>query len=218
MTRPDISFVMSKLCQYMADPNMKCYEAALNVLLYLDKTKDLSIRYSNGSSVFDGLRDEQAAIDGNLGFVAYSDSSFGDAQPVYGYCCFMANGPIAFCSKKLKSAQSSCEAEYAAAFFAAKEIAFIRNVLDDLGFPCSGYTVLGCDNSAAIDVANDLGVSARIKHFERAIHLVRDMVTELKMKLVFVRTTNQLADIFTKPLGKTDFQRLRNRFLLLSGV
>ena len=52
------------------------------------------------------------------------------------------------------------------------------------------------------------------KHFERAIHLVRDMVTDLKMKLVFVRTTNQLADIFTKALGKTDFQRIRNRFLL----
>ena len=56
------------------------------------------------------------------------------------------------------------------------------------------------------------------KHFERAIHLVRDMVTDLKMKLVFVRTTNQLADIFTKALGKTDFQRIRNRFLLVSGV
>ena len=118
----------------------------------------------------------------------------------------------------MKSAESSCEAEYSAAYQATREIAFLRNLLDELDMPIMGPAVLGVDNTAAIDVANDYGVSARTKHFERAMHFIREAVSELRVKLVFVRTTNQLADLFTKPLGKTDFIRLRNVFLFDSGM
>jgi hypothetical protein len=218
MTRPDINFVMSKLCMHMADPNLKCYELALNVLLYLDKTKDMVIQFTSNPGTFDGLHDHKQFISHNLDFVTFSDASWGDACPVYGYCCFMSDGPIAFCAKKLKSAGSSCEAEYTAAYFASKEIEFIRNLLDELGSPFQGSVIIAVDNTAAIDVANDYGVSAKTKHFERATHYLREMVTHLKVKLVHVRSMNQLADIFTKALGKTDFQRIRGKFLVVSAV
>ena len=74
------------------------------------------------------------------------------------------------------------------------------------------------DNTAAIDVANDYGVTARTKHFERVVHFLRETVSDLRVKLVFVRTVNQLADIFTKPLGKTDFLRLRRSFLVIPNL
>ena len=57
-------------------------------------------------------------------------------------------------------------------------------------------------------------VSARTKHFERVMHFIREAVSDLRVKIVFVRTVHQLADLFTKPLGKTDFIRLRNLFLV----
>ena len=80
--------------------------------------------------------------------------------------------------------------------------------------PVNGCAILGVDNSAAIDIANDYGVSARTKHFERVLHFVRESVADLRVRLVFVRTVNQLADLFTKPLGKSDYIRLRNAFLV----
>ena len=89
-----------------------------------------------------------------------------------------------------------------------------RNLLDEMGFTITGSAILGVDNTAAIDVANDHGVSARTKHFERVMHFLREKVADLYIKLVYVRTENQLGDIFTKPLGAKDFIRLRNAFLV----
>jgi hypothetical protein len=214
MTRPDISFVMSHLCQYMQDPNAECYKIALNVLMYLNKTQSLCIRFDSEPSQLAGLESEKSNIDKNMGFVCFSDASWGGKAPAYGYCCFMSNGPISFAAKKMKAAESSCEAEYSAAYQACKEIAFLRSLLDELNVSLNGCAILGVDNSAAIDIANDYGVSARTKHFERVLHFVRESVADLRVRLVFVRTVNQLADLFTKPLGKTDFIRLRNAFLV----
>ena len=118
----------------------------------------------------------------------------------------------------MKAAESSCEAEYSAAYQCSKEIVFLRNLLDELSVHVQGSVVLAVDNTAAIDVANDYGVSARTKHFERVMHFLREKVVDLHVKMVFVRTVHQLADIFTKPLGSTDFIRLRNLFLVDGGM
>ena len=218
MTRPDISFVMSHLCRYMSDPNFECYQSALNVLLYLEKSKSLCIRYDSVDRSFAGLNADSARIDGHNGFVCFSDASWGGKAPAYGYCCFMSSGPISYAAKKLKAAESSCEAEYSAAYQACKECMFLRSLLDEMDMTLVGSTIIAVDNTAAIDVANDYGVSTRTKHFDRAVHFLRECVANLVIKLSFVRTTNQLADIFTKPLGKTDFIRLRSCLLVHSDL
>lgn len=214
MTRPDISYHMSVLCQFMHDPSVSAFEAAQNVLLYLHKTRDMKLRFDRDLIVPEELSDHRDKIDRNYGIMAYSDASWGVARPIYGYCVFMNNGPIAFVSKKLRSADSSCEAEYAAANHCAKELTFIRNLMDDLGFPLSGPLLQNVDNTAAIDVAEDIGVSARTKHFERVLHYLREQVASLRINLNFVRTHYQRADIFTKALDKTTYLRLRNWLLV----
>lgn len=78
----------------------------------------------------------------------------------------------------------------------------------------NGSTILAVDNTAAIDVANDYGVTARTKHFERVMHFLREKVADLFIKMVYVNTKHQLADIFTKALDRADFIRLRNAFLV----
>ena len=55
----------------------------------------------------------------------------------------------------MKAAESSCEAEYSAAYQASREVTFIRSLLDELGMTINGSTILAVDNTAAIDVAND---------------------------------------------------------------
>ena len=79
---------------------------------------------------------------------------------------------------------SSAEAEYAAASYACREVVFVRNVLVDLGFPLSHPTVLCVDNKAAIEIAHNLGVTSRNKHFVDAIHYFRHLVVIASLSLL----------------------------------
>ena len=102
------------------------------------------------------------------------------------------------------------EAEYAAASYrkyCCKEIEFVRNICADLGVVLYGRLVLAVDNTACINIAYDVGVSGRTKHFDRAIHYLRDL-TQLKRVLpAWVDTHRQRADGYTKALDKSTFKR-----------
>ena len=105
-------------------------------------------------------------ITDNHGFMAYSDSSWGNRYPypMFGYGIYLFGGLVSYASKQLKTvAFSSCEAEYAAGSFCCKEIEFVRSICDDLGLTLSGRLVLALDNTACIDIAFDVGVSGRTK-------------------------------------------------------
>jgi hypothetical protein len=67
------------------------------------------------------------------------------------------------------------------------------------------------DNQAAISIAKDHRLSTATKHMATRYFYVRQVVQEGKVKIVYIPTTDQLADIFTKPLDKQNFLRLRNK-------
>merc|ERR1712125_97531 len=50
MTRPDIAYHMSVLCSFMHDPSRECYQAAINLLLYVGHTRHYHLRYSGSTS------------------------------------------------------------------------------------------------------------------------------------------------------------------------
>ena len=207
MTRPDIMASMSLLCMYMNDPSEDCYEAALGVLLYVSKTKDLGLSFS-GSRQHQGVfsSDIEVSMRTNNDLHAFSDSSWGKAYPLHGFCVFMNGGPVSYSSRALKIvADSSAEAEYAACSLCAKELVFVRELCRDMGFEIQGSIVMGVDNTAAIDIAKDVGVTKRNKHFERALHYIRKEINMLRMLAYFVPTGRQVADIFTKVLDVKTF-------------
>ena len=113
---------------------------------------------------------------------------------------------MSFGSKLLKIvALSSAEAEYAAASYTCKEIEFVRNLCTDLKLPLKEQVVLAVDNKAAIDIAYNIGVTGRTKHFTDAIHYVRFLVDHKRLCVKHVATDLQRADGFTKPLDKRMF-------------
>ena len=208
MSRPDIAVHTSILAKFLADPSSDCCDAAIILTQYLYSTRRKKLYYSGKVTVPDGLEKHGVDIERNFGFVAYSDSSWGNKYPypMFGYCVYLYGGLISFASKQLKTiAFSSCEAEYAAASFACKEVEFIRMICSDMGVELRERLVLGVDNTAAIDIAHDVGVSGRTKHYSRAIHYLRDL-TQLKRILpAFVNTFQQRADGYTKVLDKSTF-------------
>ena len=76
-----------------------------------------------------------------------------------------------------------------------------------MGVLLHGRLVIGVDNTAAIDVAHNVGVSSRTKHFDRAIHYLRDLMQMRRILPFFVKTELQRADGYTKALDKSKFVR-----------
>ena len=212
LTRPDICYYMSILCSFMHDPSPACYYAAIDLLLYILHTSDTYITFTGSTTVPRGIDVGcHSSIAASGGLLAYSDSSWRRPDRLgfnsFGYVIYLFGAPVSFASKRLKVvALSSAEAEYAAASYACREVAFVRNVLSDLGFRLAGPTVVAVDNQAAIKIAENVGVTGRTKHFGDAIHYLRHLVDHAVVKLTFVRTDAQLADGFTKPLGKGLFR------------
>ena len=220
MTRPDIAYHLSVLCSCMHDPSVECYNAAVGLLLCVAHTKHYHLRYGGGTSAPEGLLHAKE-ISSNLGFVAYSDSSWHKPDHLgynmFGYVVCLFGGPVAFAAKRLKVvAHSSAEAEYAASSYACKEVAFVRNVCSELELGLSGPVCLAVDNEAAIKIAQNRGVTGRTKHFSDAIHYVRHMIDHLLVRVRYVSTHQQLADGFTKPLAKPAFRAWCSK--LLCGV
>ena len=74
-----------------------------------------------------------------------------------------------------------------------------------MGVVLYGRLVLAVDNTAVIDVAHDVGVSARTKHFDRAIHYLRDLTQLRRVLPHYVSTDMQRADGYTKSLDKSKY-------------
>jgi hypothetical protein len=150
-------------------------------------------------------------IEDNGGLIAYSDATWHRGNELghnsYGYVIYLFGAPIAYAAKNLKViALSSAEAEYAAASHTCREVQFIRHVLMQLGFDLSGPTIMGVDNTAAITICKNRGVTPKSKHFDVATHKVRDCYQRRIVHPTFVSTLSQRADGFTKPLDKTKFK------------
>ena len=108
---------------------------------------------------------------------------------------------------------SSCETEYMAAGDAAKEILYLRTLLAELGWPQEEATVLLCDNQPAIALASDDVHHARTKHIDVRHHFIRDHIRDGRIRMLWVSTALQEADILTKALGPILFARFRAMLL-----
>lgn len=208
MSRPDICYHTSVLAKHMSDPSEDACKAAIHLLQYLYGSRDRKMAFTGMISAPKGLEVMAPDIRRNAGFVAYSDSSWGNRYPypMFGFGIYLYGSLISFSSKQLKTvAFSSCEAEYAAASYTCKEIEFIRNICSDMGVVLQGRLVLAVDNTAAIDIAYDVGVSGRTKHFDRAIHYLRDLTQMRRVVPIFVKTDLQRADGYTKALCKAAY-------------
>ena len=84
----------------------------------------------------------------------------------------------------------------------------MRQILKDFGLSYSTTPIL-CDNTSAINLSKNPVHHSRTKHIEVRHHFLRDHVFKNDIKLEFISTKDQLADIFTKPLDEQQFIKIR---------
>ena len=156
----------------------------------------------------------------------HSDSDYANcvdtSRSIGGYCFTLGSGMISWSSKKQPTvADSSCYAEYIALHSAAHEVIFLRQLLEGLKVLPPHATNLFCDNDAASRLSEDHVWHSHTKHIRVKYHYTRELVHAGDITVSRVGSRDNTADILTKALARTDFQRLRHqlgvRALLDSG-
>ena len=111
--------------------------------------------------------------------------------------------PILFKSTLQRSVVlSSAEAEYFAMSDAIKAFRFLSEFLNDINVNYVEPVHMYVDNQPAMVIAQQFETSSRNKHFEVRLHHVREWTTNGKIKLVYLSTSDMIADMLTKPLNK----------------
>ncbi|GJS14161.1 hypothetical protein Tco_0408633 [Tanacetum coccineum] len=118
---------------------------------------------------------------------------------------------ISWSSKRQKStAISSTEAEYIALSGCCAQILWMRSQLTDYGFGFNKIPMY-CDNKSAIALCCNNVQHSRSKHIDIRFHFIKEHVENGVIELYFVNTEYQLADIFTKALGRERIEFLINK-------
>ncbi|GJZ10615.1 retrotransposon protein, putative, ty1-copia subclass [Tanacetum coccineum] len=125
-------------------------------------------------------------------------------RPDTGYVFILNGGVVDWKSTKQSIfATSSTDAEYIAAFDASKEAVWIQKFISRLGVvptiekPINMY----CDNTGAIAIAKDHGVTKGARHFCAKVRYLRETIEMGDVRIVKVDTDDNLADPFTKALA-----------------
>ncbi|XP_019172661.1 PREDICTED: uncharacterized protein LOC109168061 [Ipomoea nil] len=188
ITRPDISFATQELSQFLDKPTHLHLQAAHRVLRYIKAAPGQGLFFPSSS---------------DLQLKFFSDSNWGACidtrKSVTGFCTFMGNALISWKSKKQATvSKSSSEAEYRALAATTFEVQWLCFLLAELGVNQTGPVVVYCDSKSAIAIAENSVFYECTKHIELDCHLVREKLNNDLIKLFYISSTNQLADIFTK--------------------
>ncbi|CAI7854797.1 unnamed protein product [Closterium sp. NIES-53] len=105
---------------------------------------------------------------------------------------------------------SSCEAEIYAGAMAAQELRWLTYLLTDLGEPPRSPPVLYVDNKAMLALCREHRLEHRMKHIAFRYFLARELQLRGQLRLAYVASQANIADIFTKALQPCDHQRFCN--------
>ena len=199
-TRPDLCFVVSKLSQKLSAPTIGDFKMLKHVLQYIRGT-------TNDGLIFRYV--EQPKL------IGYTDSdwaSASDRRSTTGYCFMLSEcGPaISWKTKRQAStALSTCEAEYMALSAATQEAIYLARILSEFLDAETKPVKIYCDNQGAIALVKNPVKHGRSKHIDIRYHFTREHVEKGTIELEYVPSNFNLADPFTKPLGRVKWVNFR---------
>lgn len=185
-TRPDIAFAVNDASRYNNCFNSAHWKAVKRILRYLVFTKDFKLIYSKKS-------------DDIMGFVDADWASNEDTRKSCTGFIFVYGGAAVLWKSVRQSivALSSTEAEYIALSSAIQEAMWLRQLALEVTKNVPEIT-MNCDNQSAIKLALLEGYRPRTKHIDIRHHFVREKIADRTVKLAYVSTKINIADVLTK--------------------
>ncbi|CAI5960453.1 unnamed protein product [Closterium sp. NIES-64] len=171
--------------------------AAKRVLRYLCSTSGMGLVLGGRSPVV---------------LTGHADASWADDQATQrssqGYTFSLGSGSVSWRSTRSSSVLgSSCEAEIYAGAMAAQELRWLTYLLTDLGEPPRSPPVLYVDNKAMLALCREQRLEHRTKHIALRYFLARELQQRGQLRLAYVASEANTADVFTKALAPCDHQR-----------
>ncbi|KAK9941746.1 hypothetical protein M0R45_007441 [Rubus argutus] len=152
---------------------------------------------------------------------AYCDADWAgdpnDRKSTTGFVILINDAPISWCSKKQSAvSRSSTEAEYRSMADTTSEIMWLSLLLQDLHIQLEDIPTLHCDNVSALALATNPVYHSKLKHIEVDVHFTRVQVKKGSLKLKFVTSREQLADLFTKGLCSPQHSFICSSLMLMT--
>ncbi|KAK2981153.1 hypothetical protein RJ640_013475 [Escallonia rubra] len=200
-TRPDILYAVGYISRYMENPTTCHFKVSKRILRYLKGTIDLGKFYPSP---------------GDMKLVGYSDSDWvrhvDDRKSTTGFIFYFGETAFTWTSKKQSIVTlSTCEAEYVAATSIVCHAIWLRSLLKELSFIQDESTQISVNNKSAITLAKNPVFHDRSKHIDTRYHFIRESIAKKEVQVKFVKSEDQVADIFTKPLNREVFEKLQSR-------
>nr|GEU51713.1 hypothetical protein [Tanacetum cinerariifolium] len=153
--------------------------------------------------------------DSSISLTAYADADHAGCQDTrrstYGSMQLLGDRLVSWSPKRQKSVViSSTEAEYIALSGCCAQVLWMRSHLTDYGLGFNKI-LMYCDNKSAIALCCNNVQHSRSKHIDIRFHFIKEQVEKRVVELYFVNTEYQLADIFTKALGRERIEFLINK-------
>jgi histone deacetylase 1/2 len=204
LTRPDISFVVNKVCQFLHKPSKNHWSAVKHILRYLQHTIEVGLRLHKSPSTL---------------VSAFSDADWAgcsdDRRSTGGFAVFLGSNLISWSARKQATvSRSSTEAEYKSLANATAEVMWVRTLLKELGVKGPKFARLWCHNLGATYMLANPVFHARTKYIEVDFHFVRERVAQGLLQIRFISTKDQVDDGFTKPISVRQLEEFRHNLNL----
>ena len=198
--RPDIAFGVSQVAKFSQNPGRAHWNAVKRIFSYLAGTEQYGICF--------GTQEPES-------LVGYTDADYaGDLDSrcsTSGFAFFVRGSLVSWSSRRQKCvSQSTTEAEYVAASDSCKEAVWLKCFLAEIGEFDNKPVEIRCDNQSAIRSIHNPEFHQRTKHIDVRYHFVRQLQEDGIIDAVYVPSREQKADLFTKPLPKPEFERMRS--------
>ncbi|KAG8485491.1 hypothetical protein CXB51_021304 [Gossypium anomalum] len=193
-SRPDLSYAVSAVSRYMANPGKEHWKAVQWILRYLRGTTDVCLQFGRTED----------------GVIGYVDADFaGDLdrrRSLTGYVFTIGGCAISWkATLQTTVALSTTEAEYMAITEACKEAIWLKGLFNKLNEDLQISTVF-CDSQSAIFLTKDQMFHERTKHIDVRYHFVRDIIARGDIVVSKISTHENPADMMTKSLPITKFE------------
>jgi hypothetical protein len=200
-TRPDLSFAVSLLSRFQANPGIDHWNALMHVVGYIRNTVDYGLTYSR---------------DAELSPIAFADADYGGCRDTRrstsGYIFTMAGGPVTWSSKRQNTvALSTVEAEYVAMSRCAQQMTWMKSWMDEVSIEHTIPGIIKGDSQGAIALTRNTKDHGKVKHIDIRHHYIRELVHSGAIAIEQVPSAENAADLFTKPLSRDNHHRLLHK-------
>ena len=207
LTRPDISFSVNKVCQYLHSPTTIHWSTVKRILRYVCGTLNYGLKIKRSKSMMAS---------------AFSDADWAgcpdDRRSTGGFAVFLGENLVSWTARKQATVSwSSTEAEYKALANATAEMMWVQKLLSELKIDHPRAARLWCDNLGAKYLSANPVFHARTKHIEIDFHFVREQVAQKLLDIRFINSGDQLADGFTKAIPAAKLRQFRVNLNIVGG-